>query len=70
MKVIISAITYLVLISVLITGCSTLETPTDSTLTGGTTIVCEVFYRRDAGVGMEAAPLIIFEGGNEQISHQ
>ena len=70
MKTFVFAITCLVFFSILTSGCSALETPTDSALSGGTTIVCEVFYRPDAGVGLETAPLITFSGGNESKSHQ
>jgi hypothetical protein len=70
MKVTITAIYCLICISILTSACSTLETPTDSTLPSETMIVCEVFYRPSSGASMETAPLITFVGGNEQKSHQ
>jgi len=70
MKSLFTIITCILLMTLLISACSTPEITSEASPSGDSTIICEVFYRPGAGVGLEAAPEISFTEGNELKIHE
>jgi len=55
----------LLLMAFIISACSNPENPSKGQASIDGDIICEVFYRPDAGMGLEAAPQITFTGDND-----
>ena len=70
MKSLFTIITCILLMTVLISACSTPETTSEAPPSSDGTIICEVFYRPGAGGDLEAAPLITFTEGNDLQVHE
>ena len=62
-------LTIVLIILGLISGCTTTETGSGSQTSGASTLVCEVYYRPNAGQSLEAAQPMVFTQGNEQKTH-
>ena len=58
--------TLIILMTLLLSACSTTQITVEAAPSGGSTIVCEVFYRSSTGKGLDSAPLITFSDGNDQ----
>ena len=57
--------TVIYLLIIFIAGCSNSNFITEAPPPGGSTIVCEVFYRSTSGQSLQAAPLISFTKGSD-----
>jgi len=69
-KTLASRLAFLLLITVLIAGCTFTEKNSSVDSSGINIVTCEVFYRPTKSQSLEAAPQIAFTEGNEQMTHK
>ena len=62
MKTLTAGITFSLLLALLLAGCSPTGPGSSASSQDATPLICEVFYRPDAGQSLEAAPQITLDG--------